>query len=119
MARIVGGGGKNPVKSVGRPGFKGLVKTGLMTRAEQGVGRITPKSVTRLFKRDPAKRTALIGTGAEIGDAAQQWNLQANPNPTVVKKSSQMQTGTSDKGNRRRIRRQLATNYQNKRLRKS
>lgn len=118
MTRIVGGGGKNPVKSVGRPGFKRISKSG-MRRAKQGVvGVMSTRSVRTLFKRNPANRTAIIGTGKDVlGSPNQKWSRTASPTPKIVKKAKP--TSTSDVSGERRIERGAANNYLSQRIKKN
>jgi hypothetical protein len=115
MTRIVGGGGKNPVKSVGRPGFTKLDKTGLRRAGRGMVGVVSPRSVRRLFKRNPANRTAIIGTSKDVlGDANQKWNRAETSSPTILKKPSLTQVGTAHK----KTKRGPLNNYSNQRITK-
>lgn len=117
MVRIVGGG---KGKSVGRPGYPQLKRTGLMTRAKTGVtGKITQNSVTRLFKRNPANRTAIIGTSKDVlGDTNQRFNRISNPTARIFKRRKGVAQGTGDSGNNTRVKRGKTTNYSNRDLKK-
>jgi hypothetical protein len=123
MAKIVGGGGPAGSKSVGRTGFgTKLSKTGLITRGNK-ILSVTPKSVRRLFARNPANRTAIIGTDKDVlGDANQKWNRvigqkrnanSVEPSGTRIRKAA---PGTADQT--RRVKRGVSSNYQNKNLKK-
>lgn len=123
MTRIVGGGGPAGSKSVGRSGFgKKLTKTGLITRGNK-ILSVTPKSVRRLFARNPANRTALIGTSKDVlGDANQKWNRvtgqsrnanSVEPAGVRIRKAA---PGTADQT--RRVKKGTSSNYGNKNLKK-
>ncbi len=55
MARILGGGGKMPSQTAGRPGYRSLQAFGAPRKRVGLVTRATAKTVTRLLRRDPSK----------------------------------------------------------------
>jgi hypothetical protein len=80
--------------TVGRPGFRQLIRAGGIKRGGRNVQRVTRLAITRKFAKDPqkAKLTNLIGTPQDVlGSTSQRWNLAPLTDPTV-KKSKNFKT---------------------------
>jgi hypothetical protein len=74
--------------TAGRPGFK----TKGATRSQVGGGQVPKdkvkvKGVRRLFARDPAKRTALIGTSKDVIFSNKNINTVAKQSPEIKRGS--------------------------------
>ncbi len=70
MARILGGGGKMPSQTVGRPGYRSLQAFGAPRKRVGLVTRATAKTVTRLLRRDPSKYQGDAPFGSPLTSAS-------------------------------------------------
>lgn len=71
----------------GRPGFKTKGATrSVFTGKRLSKNRVSVRGVTRLFARDPSKRTANIGTSKDVNPINNtNVNTVATPRPTIVR----------------------------------
>jgi len=84
MARI-----RTSNTSVGRPGFRQLIHTGI--RRGNKIQKVTRVSVNRKFRKDPQSKSNLnlIGTSQDVlGSTNQRFNLADAPNPTVKRSAN-------------------------------